>query len=120
MRYNLIFDILGLLSKYISAMFLIPIVAAIVLNEISHIPPFLITGFIALLLGFLFSINKANQKDIDNIKKSESLATVVFAWILFGIICTIPYLFYDFSFTNACFESISGATINQSLTFPIF
>ena len=110
MRYNLIFDILGLLSKYISVMFIIPIVVALVLKEYNHIPPFMITGIISLVLGYLFSLKKADKKAIDNIKKSESLTTVFFAWVLFSLICTVPYLFYGFNFTDACFEAVSGVT----------
>ena len=72
--------------------------------------PFFVTGVIALILGYIFSFNKAEQKDIDSIKKSESLVTVFFAWVFFGLICTIPFLFYGFDFTNACFEAISGVT----------
>ena len=120
MRYNLVFNILGLLSKYISVMFIIPIVAAILLKESSHIPPFLITGFIALFLGYLFSLKNAQQKDIDNIKKSESLMTVFFAWIFFGLICTIPYLFYGFSFVDSCFEAISGVTTTGATVIQDF
>ncbi len=109
MRYNLIFNILGLIAKYIGVMFIIPIIACFLLKEnCGYI--YLITGIIALLAGFLFSLNKAPQKDIDNIKKSESLTIVFFAWVLFALICSIPYLFYDFSITNAIFEGMSGVT----------
>ena len=100
MRYNLIFSILGMISKYIGVMFIIPIIACIALNETNCIMPYLLTGVIATLIGFLFSINKADKKDIDNIKKSESLTTVFFAWVLFALICSVPY--FPNSFTNAC------------------
>lgn len=109
MRYNLIFNILGLIAKYIGVMFIIPIIACFLLKEhCGYI--YLISGIISLCAGFLFSLNKAPQKDIDNIKKSESLTIVFFAWILFALICSIPYLFYDFSITNALFEGMSGVT----------
>ncbi len=110
MRYNLILNILGLISKYIGIMFIIPILTALCLKEYNHILPFVVTGVFALVLGYLFSLKKATQKDIDSIKKSESLTTVFFAWVLFAIICTIPYLFYDMNFTNAVFEAMSGVT----------
>lgn len=110
MRYNLILNILGLMAKNIGILFLIPIICALLLKEYGAIAPFLITGIIAYLIGLLFSINKVEQKEIDNIKKSESLTTVFFAWILFAIICTIPYLFYSIDFTNATFEAMSGVT----------
>lgn len=110
MRYNLILNILGMMAKYIGILFIIPILCAILIKEYNAIIPFLTTGIIALIIGFLFSIKKVEQKEIDNIKKSESLTTVFFAWILFAIICTIPYLFYGMDFTNASFEAMSGVT----------
>ena len=124
MRYNLILNILGMISKYIGILFLIPLVCAFFLKEYNAIIPFLSTGIVALIIGFLFSIKKVEQKEIDNIKKSESLATVFFAWVLFAIICTIPYLFYEMDFTNASFEAMSGVTttgasiINDYTIYP--
>lgn len=110
MRYSLILNILGSISKYIGFLFIIPIICAVFLKEYCAITPFLITGTSAIIIGYLFSIKKVEQKEIDNIKKSESLATVFFAWILFALICTIPYLYYGMNFTNASFEAMSGVT----------
>ena len=110
MRYNLIFNILSLTLKYIGVLFLAPVLVAILLNENKEILPFIITAFISIIIGFVFSFNNADKKDIDNIKKTESLVTVLFAWLLFSLICSIPYLFYGFSFTDACFEAVSGVT----------
>lgn len=110
MRYNLIFNILGLISKYIGAMFIFPIICALILKENNHIIPFLTSMLLALFLGIMLSYGKVQQKDIDNIRKSESLATVFFAWVFFALLCCVPYLFYDFSFTDALFESMSGVT----------
>lgn len=110
MRYNLIFNILSLISKYIGVMFIIPVVCALILKENNHIAPFLTSMVIAFIVGLLFSAKKAEQKEIDNIRKSESLTTVFFAWILFALLCCIPYLFYNFSFTDALFEGMSGVT----------
>ena len=110
MRYNLIFNILSMTLKYIGVLFLMPVVAALLLHENKEVLPFIITAFISILIGLIFSINNADKKDIDNIKKTESLATVLFAWLLFSLICSIPYLFYGFNFTNACFEAVSGVT----------
>ncbi len=110
MRYNLIFNILSMLLKQLGFMFLIPVIGAFLLHENNEILPFIIAGLISYIFGFLFSLNNADKKDIDNIKKSESLITVLFAWILFSLMCSIPYLFYGFNFTNACFEAVSGVT----------
>ena len=58
MRYNIIFNILGMMAKYIGFLFLIPVMCAILIKEYNAIIPFLITGIIALILGILFSIKK--------------------------------------------------------------
>ena len=120
MRYNLIFNILGMIAKYIGIMFIIPIVAAFALKESSGIMPYVVTGAVSILIGVLFSINRADKKDIDNIRKSESLTIVFFAWVLFGLICSIPYLFYDFSPTNAIFEAMSGVTTTGATVIQDF
>ncbi len=120
MRYNLISNILGLISKYIGIMFIIPIIAAVILKETSHITPFLTSMAIALITGLILSFNKVPQKEIDNIRKSESLTTVFFAWILFALLCSVPYLFYDFTFTNALFEGMSGVTTTGATVITDF
>lgn len=120
MRFNLILNILGLISRYIGVMFIIPIIVAIWLKEYSDILPFFLSGIISIALGYLLSFNKTAQKDIDNIKKSESLGVVFFAWIFFGLICTIPYLFYGLDFTNASYEAFSGITTTGGTIFKNF
>ena len=85
MRYNLILNILGLNAKYIGYLFIFPIIAAILLKESSEILPFLITGLVAILLGYFLSFNKVSQKEVDSIKKSESLTTVFFSLLIFYI-----------------------------------
>ena len=120
MRYNLIANILGLISKYIGIMFIIPIIAAFILKETSHIYPFSTSMIIALILGLVLSYKKIPQKEIDNIRKSESLTTVFFAWILFALLCSIPYLFYNFSFTDALFEGMSGVTTTGATVISNF
>ena len=110
MRYGLVINILGTIAKNIGVLFIFPILCAVFLKEYSEIMPFLITGIIAIIFGTLFSLKKVEQKEIDSIKKSESLSVVLFSWILFSIICAIPYLFYGMDVTNAFFESMSGVT----------
>ncbi len=120
MRYNIILNILGTISKHIGLMFIFPIVAAILLKEYREITPFLITGILAYAIGFTLSLNKTEQKNIDNIKKTESLTTVLFSWILFVLICSVPYLFYGLNFTNSVFEATSGVTTTGVTVFVDF
>lgn len=120
MRYNLILNVLGLIAKYTATLFILPIVACVVLKENSQIMPYVLSGALTYLIGVIFSFNKVPQKDIDNVKKSESLAIVFFAWVLFSIISTIPYLFYDLGFTNSFFEAVSGITTTGATIFDDF
>ena len=120
MRYNVIANVMGLIAKYIGIMFILPIIAALILKEPYTIVHFLTAGLVSILIGYILSANKAEQKDIDNIKKSESLAIACFAWILFALLCTIPYLFYGFSFTNALFEATSGVTTTGATVITNF
>ena len=62
MRYNLIFNILGMIAKYIGIMFIIPIVAGFILKEPNSVMPYFVTGVVSLFIGVLFSINKADKK----------------------------------------------------------
>ncbi|MBR1618047.1 TrkH family potassium uptake protein, partial [bacterium] len=120
MRHNVVLNVMGLITKYIGLMFIFPTLAALVLKEYSAVAPFLYAGILSVVLGYIFLIKKANQKDIDNIKKSESLAIVCFAWILFALLCSIPYLFYGFDFTNALFEAVSGVTTTGATVIDDF
>lgn len=120
MRYGLILNVLSMLLKYIGIMFVIPIIAALCIGEYLEITPYIVAGVICVILSFLFSLNKFHNKDIENIKKTESLVTVFFAWILFSLMCAIPYLFYDFSFTNAFFEAVSGTTTTGATVISNF
>ena len=114
MRYNLIFNLMGLSSKYIALIFIMPVIAAIILKEFNQIPPFLITAVLSYFAGILLNLKKVPQKDIDNIKKSESLVAVLFVWVFFAFLCSIPYLFYNFTFSDACFEAVAGVTTTGS------
>ena len=120
MRYSLIFNVLGLIAKYLGFVFLPSVLMAILLKEYNHIIPFLVTGITVFVIGFLLSYNSSGLKEFDNLKKSESLTIVFFAWVLFSIVCSIPYLFYDFSFTNACFEGFSSTTTTGATIFQNF
>ena len=61
MRYNLIFNLMGLSSKYIALIFIIPVIAAIILKEFNQIPPFLITAVLSYFAGILLNLKKVPQ-----------------------------------------------------------
>lgn len=110
MRYNIVSNIIGSNLRYIGIVLLIPVIFAILYKEASHTLPFICASFVSIALGFLFTLPKATEKDIDSIKKPEALSGVFFSWVFFAIICAIPYLFYNIGVVDAIFESVSGIT----------
>ncbi len=110
MRYNIVSNIIGSNLRYIGIVLLTPVVFAILYKEASHTLPFICASFVSIALGFLFTLPKATEKDIDSIKKPEALSGVFFSWVFFAIVCAIPYLFYNISLVDAIFESVSGIT----------
>ena len=110
MRYNIVSNIIGSNLRYIGIVLLIPVIFAILYKEASHTLPFICASFVSIALGFLFTLPKATEKDIDSIKKPEALSGVFFSWVFFAIVCAIPYLFYNIGVVDAIFESVSGIT----------
>ena len=110
MRYNIVSNIIGSNLRYIGIVLLTPVVFAILYKEASHTLPFICASFVSIALGFLFTLPKATEKDIDSIKKPEALSGVFFSWVFFAIVCAIPYLFYNIGVVDAIFESVSGIT----------
>ena len=110
MRYNIVSNIIGSNLRYIGVVLLIPVIFAILYKEASHTLPFICASFVSIALGFLFTLPKATEKDIDSIKKPEALSGVFFSWVFFAIVCAIPYLFYNIGVVDAIFESVSGIT----------
>ena len=110
MRYNIVSNIIGSNLRYIGIVLLIPVIFSILYKEASHTLPFICASFVSIALGFLFTLPKATEKDIDSIKKPEALSGVFFSWVFFAIVCAIPYLFYNIGVVDAIFESVSGIT----------
>ena len=124
MRYNILSTVIGSNLRYIGIVMLIPVIFALLYQEANHSLPFICAAFVSVVLGFLFTLPKTTEKDIDSMKKTEALAGVFFSWVFFSLVCAIPYLFYNFNFTNAVFESVSGITttgatvINDYTIYP--
>ena len=114
MRLSYIFNAASFVLICIGLVTLLPIIVALVYGETSSIIPFVTTSAIAVLTGILFKllVNHFLTKDkkMTDIKKSEGLATVLISWVIFSLIVSIPYLFFNFSITDAFFEGISGVT----------
>jgi trk system potassium uptake protein TrkH len=110
MRISVVLKALGSIFKYLSIVLLLPVVFALIYGETNQIIPFVTCALTSLVFGLLMDIPKIDDDKINNIKKSEVFGIVFFAWAIFAILCSIPYLFYNLSFINSLFEAVSGIT----------
>lgn len=113
MRLNYLANALGLIFKYIGFVILIPIIVALFYRDYTSILPFLSAGFFSILTGYAlrkFVKNAYKIESLNDIKKGEALFIVAAAWIIFGIVSGLPYLFYGLHPIDALFESVSGIT----------
>ena len=107
MRLNYLAYTFSLVMFYFSLVLLIPILVALVYNEMNNILPFLVASVITLRK----IVPKTSQvKTINDIKKAEGLCVVTFSWLFAGLFAMIPYLFFGLSPIDALFEATSGIT----------
>ncbi len=124
MRLYVVINTVGIILRYIAIVMFLPVIFALCYGEYGSILPFVSGALISLLLGGLFSLNKASEKDIDTINKAEALATAFFSWVFFALVAAVPYLFYDLGIVNSLFEAVSGVSttgatiLNDFSLFP--
>ncbi len=109
LRY--IFNTLGLILKYISVVMIVPCICAVLLKEYTSVIPFLSTAGISYVMSFFFKGDGQKKgEEFNNINRSETLATVLMAWILFSILSAIIFLYFGLKPIDALFEGVSGVT----------
>lgn len=110
MRFLYLLKSLGYLLRILSAAMFAGCLVPLFFRDYFDVIPYLTASVACLLCGFLFLLAARKVKNLDDIRKVESLSVVALIWIVYGIFCGIPFLFYGFSFLDAVFESISGLT----------
>lgn len=110
MRLTYVFNALGLILRCIALVILFPAVIALYYQDYFSLLPFVSASVISLILGFVIRKKSDTFESLNDIKKTEALAIVTAAWVLFAFIAAIPYLFYGFGFLDALFEAVSGIT----------
>lgn len=110
MRIQYILNALSLVLRYLSLIIFMPIFVAIYYKDWYSIIPFVVASFVSILISLIIRNKRIDFEDLNDLKRTEGLAIVTFSWILFALISSIVYLFYDFSFINALFEATSGIT----------
>lgn len=114
MRLNVIISILSNVLKHLSWVVLIPVIIALIDKDYGSVAPFVSASLISLFFGFLAGRKPPEPDVLNNIKKTEALFSVFLAWVLFALVCMIPYLFYHMHPVDALFESMSGITTTGS------
>lgn len=123
MRFNYIANAIGLLMVDIGFMIFIPLLVAMIFGEWNCATAFFAAAISSLTIGdFLRRVEKHKKDDdaLNDIKRSEALIVASLAWVLFGLIASIPFLFNGFSFIDAFFESVSGITTTGATILTSF
>lgn len=115
MRLKSVLFVLGKILFAAAIILLVPAVAALIYNESPL--PFLAPAGLALVLGFLLTLNP-HKKDRSLFAK-DGFICVGFAWILMSAVGALPFLFSGVtsSFASAFFEAVSGFTTTGSSVF---
>ena len=126
MRLSYLVNALSTVMLYTALVLLAPLVVALFDNDPSSFTPFISAAIISAGIGLMMKKlvpQAAYLENLNDIKKSEALFIVAFSWIMFALMATIPYLFYNFRLIDALFEATSGitttgATILTSFDYP--
>ena len=89
---------------------LLPVGVALYYKEYESVLPFLYTFLIAIILTLGFKKASKSVDNLNDIKKIDGFGIVILGWLFMSLFCSLPYLFYGFSFENSFFEGTSGIT----------
>ena len=101
---------LGIILTAFGAIVPLPILVALIEKEHQAITSFLVAAALSLSLGLVSSRYGRNERNFDNIKRSEGLLIVTLTWIIVAAVGAVPFLFFGLSPLDAYFESVSGFT----------
>ena len=110
MRILYLLKSLGYILRLLSAALFVGCLVPLLSRDYAGIVPYLTASLLCLACALLFLLITRRVKTLDDIRKVESLSVVALIWILYGLFCAVPFLFFEFSFLDAFFESISGLT----------
>lgn len=121
MRLNYIANAIGMVMTYIGLVILMPVIVALIYGDYKSLCPFLFASAISSGIGYILRKTRSmGLESLNDIKKAEALFIVACSWVIFGVISSIPYLFYGFSPVNALFEAVSGITTTGATIFTHF
>lgn len=113
MQFRLLFHTLSILTMILGVSMLLPLTVGLIYKE-KDVLSFLISLVLTLTFGvILFFLTRNPKKEINH---KEGFAIVALGWITVAFWGAFPYLLSGSlgSFTDACFESVSGFTTTGS------
>ncbi len=110
MNFRYVFNTVSLIMKYIAIVILVPCICALIYKEYNDCLPFITASLLAYILSFLLKGKEKSGQDINNINRGETLAIVLFSWILFSLLSGAAFLYFGLKPIDAIFESVSGVT----------
>ena len=117
MNYKIVFYILGKVMMFLALFLLLPCIVAVIYHEESGIY-FAVTAVISLLIGFLMSRKKPENK---NFFAREGFVVVALSWIVMSILGAIPFCASGEipNPVDALFEMVSGFTTTGATIVPV-
>ncbi len=120
MNFRYIFNTVSLILKYLSVVMLVPVVCALICKEYAAGFPFICTSSLSYLLSILLRGEEKSGEEVNNLNRSEALAIVLFSWVMFGLLASIPFMYFGLSPVDALFEAVSGVTTTGATVLSDF
>lgn len=119
-NFRVVAFILGILTCIMSAIMLIPLMAEMFYFPTKQWQPFAEGAFLSSFLGSLLALAFRPDKKLD-LHVREAFLLTTLSWIVMPLAASLPFYFMKpwdgqqaISFTQACFESVSGLTTTGS------
>ena len=111
-NYKTVFFTLGILQIILGIFMLIPVIAQFFYHEIDS--SFFGASIVTIIFGALFFLSNFDHDKKLNLQQAFLLTAL--SWLSIAIFGSLPFVFsnYEFTFTNAFFESMSGITTTGS------
>jgi trk system potassium uptake protein TrkH len=111
-----VLNIFGKLLAWFAALFLFPIVTALIYDELRPLRGFLVGALITVAIGLLLRV--ATVKFRYDLKSRDAYLLVSVSWLTIAAVATIPLLLDlpGLSFSRAYFETMSGLSTTGATT----
>ncbi len=107
MRSKVIWRDVGAILKFLSFIFLLPIIVALIYNEWLPILLFLLGFVLVFLVGHILTKIFVSS-EVSNL--AESMVAAALVWLLASFLAGLPFLFFKINLLDAVFESMSAWT----------